>query len=98
MIESQDEDPLIRQIYEEELRKNGVSSRHLKTQSTSVKEIKVNKKHFQFAFMIATLGLVSQGWARAQRNLPPEVVAYADTILYNGKVLHRSRLDTRPGS
>ncbi len=27
MIESQDEDPLIRQIYEEELRKNGVSSR-----------------------------------------------------------------------
>jgi len=57
VIESQDEDPLIRQIYEEELRKNGVSSRHLKTQSTSVKEIKVNKKHFQFDFMIATLGL-----------------------------------------
>ena len=34
--------------------------------------------------------LISGGWnllKGQQQNLPPEVVTYADTVLYNGKVL-----------
>ena len=38
-------------------------------------------------FLLATIGLSHATAAAQQANLPPQVVHYADTVLYNGKVL-----------
>ena len=39
-------------------------------------------------FLLLCLGAtVGSGWAQSAQSLPPEVVAYADTVFYNGKIL-----------
>ena len=39
-------------------------------------------------FLLLCLGAtVGSGWAQSAQSLPPEVIAYADMVLYNGKIL-----------
>jgi len=48
----------------------------------------MTKRHFPLiAIVCIVLILVSGSGVRAQQDLPPEVLAYADMVLYNGKVL-----------
>ncbi len=43
-------------------------------------------KYFYGLFLVVCLGATAGiGWA--QQSLPPEVLAYADIVLYNGKIL-----------
>ncbi len=45
-----------------------------------------NWKYFYGLFLVVCLGATAEiGWA--QQSLPPEVLAYADIVLYNGKIL-----------
>lgn len=47
-----------------------------------------NWKYLQRLFLLLCLGsTVISGWAQSAQSLPPEVIAYADMVFYNGKIL-----------